>query len=101
MTRQRSPSYPSVPLTQAIELVRKIHKTCRTNIITRDDAVREMGYSGLTGRSLKVLAALIQFGLLERAGKGDVRVTQRAVEILHGIDPADRNEAMLEAVVAP
>lgn len=60
-----------------------------------------MGYSGLTGRSLKVLAALIQFGLLERAGKGDVRVTQRAVEILHGIDPADRNEAMLEAALAP
>lgn len=101
MSRQRSPSYPSVPLQQAVDLVAKIHKTCRTNIITREDAVREMGYSGLTGRSLKVLSALIQFGLLDKAGKGDVKVTQRAVEILHGIDRADREEAMLEAALAP
>ena len=101
MARQRSPSYPSVPLGQAVDLVAKIHKSCRTNIITREDAVREMGYSGLTGRSLKVLASLLQFGLLERTGKGDVKVTRRAVEILHGIDEADRNEAMLESAFAP
>lgn len=101
MTRQRSPSYPSVPLNQAVDLVAKIHKTCRTNIISREDAVREMGYSGLTGRSLKVLAALLQFGLLEKAGKGDVRVTRRSVEILHGIEQSDRDEAKLEAALAP
>lgn len=101
MTRQRSPSYPSVPLEQAVDLVAKIHKSCRTNIITREDAVREMGYSGLTGRSLKVLSSLLQFGLLEKAGVGDVRVTRRAVEILHGIESADRDEALLEAALAP
>lgn len=101
MTRQRSPSYPSVPLNQAVDLVAKIHKTCRTNIISREDAAREMGYSGLTGRSLKVLAALLQFGLLEKAGKGDVRVTRRSVEILHGIEQSDRDEAKLEAALAP
>lgn len=101
MSRMRSPSYPSVPLGQAVDLTSKIHRTCRTNVITRENAVREMGYSGLTGRSMKVLAALLQFGLLEKTGKGDVKVTQRAVEILHGIDTADRNEAMLEAAFAP
>lgn len=101
MSRMRSPSYPSVPLKQAIDLTSKIHRTCRTNVITRENAVHEMGYSGLTGRSMKVLAALLQFGLLEKTGKGDVKVTQRAVEILHGIDPEDRNEAMLDAARAP
>lgn len=101
MSRMRSPNYPSVPLKQAIDLVSKIHRTCRTNIVTRENAVHEMGYSGLTGRSMKVLAALLQFGLLEKTGKGDVKVTQRAVDILHGIDQADRNEAMLEAAYAP
>lgn len=101
MTRQRSPSYPSVPLNQAVDLVKKIHKSCRTNVITREDAVKEMGYSGLTGRSLKVLAALLQFGLLEKAGKGDVKVTRRAVEVLHGIEQTDRDEALLEAANAP
>jgi hypothetical protein len=101
MSRMRSPSYPSVPLKQAIDLVGKIHRTCRSNTITRENAVHEMGYSGLTGRSMKVLSALLQFGLLEKTGVGDVKVTQRAVDILHGIDESDRNEAMLEAAYAP
>jgi hypothetical protein len=101
MSRMRSPSYPSVPLKQAIDLVSKIHRSCRSNVITRENAVHEMGYSGLTGRSMKVLSALLQFGLLEKAGTGDVKVTQRAVDILHGIDESDRNEATLEAAYAP
>jgi hypothetical protein len=101
MSRMRSPSYPSVPLSQAIDLAGKIHRTCRTNVITRENAVQEMGYSGLTGRSMKVLSALLQFGLLEKTGKGDVKVTQRSVEILHGIDESDRDEAILEAAYAP
>lgn len=101
MARQRSPSYPSLPLNQAIDLVEKIHKTCRTNIISREDAAREMGYSGLTGRSLTVLSALLQFGLLEKTGKGDVRVSRRAVDILHGIDQSERDEAKIEAALAP
>lgn len=101
MSRMRSPSYPSISLDQAIDMVGKIHRSCRSNIITRENAAHEMGYSGLTGRSLKVLAALIQFGLLERTGKGDVRVTSRAVDILHAIDPNDQQEAILEAAFAP
>lgn len=101
MERMRSPNYPSVSLPQAIDLVAKIHKTCRSNVIAREVAVREMGYSGMTGRSMKVLSALLQFGLLEKTGKGDVKVTQRAVDILHGIEDEDRDEAMLEAAFMP
>jgi hypothetical protein len=101
MSRMRSPSYPSVPLMQAIDLVSKIHRSCRSNIITRENAVHGMGYTALSGRSMKVLSALLQFGLLEKAGTGDVKVTQRAVEILHGIEESDRNEATIEAAYAP
>lgn len=97
MVRMRSPNYPSIPLRQAVELARKIHSLNRTNIIDRDVAVRDMGYSGVTGRSLKVLAALIQYGLLSKSGNGSVRVTQTAVDILHGIDETDRNAALLRA----
>lgn len=101
MARQRSPSYPAISITQAIEFIGKIHKSCRSNVIDRETAARELGYSGLTGRSMKVLADLVQFNLLEKTGKGDVKVTQLAVDILHGIDPADRQQAMLEAALAP
>lgn len=101
MERQRSPSYPSLTLEQAIDMVSKIHKANRTNVISRETAARDMGYTGLTGRSLTVLASLAQYGLIEKAGKGDVKVTRRTVEILHPVEDAHRVEAILEAAQAP
>jgi hypothetical protein len=100
MTRMRSPSYPSIPLRQAVDLTGKIFKSCRTNVVSREVAAEAMGYSGLTGRSLSVIAALIQFGLLTKAGKGDVKVTQTAVDILHG-EERDRNPALRKAGFSP
>lgn len=97
MARLRSPSYPSIPLEEALDLVQKIHSRNRTNAISREAAARDMGYSGLTGRSLKVLAALIQYGLLEPAGKAQTRVTQRAVTIVHGLIPERKKAALKEA----
>lgn len=101
MERQRSPSYPSLSLEQSIEMVGKIHKPNRTNVISRETAAKDMGYAGLTGRSMTVLASLMQYGLIEKAGKGDVKVTRRAVEILHPVEEAHRAEAIVEAAAAP
>lgn len=101
MERQRSPSYPSLTLEQAIDLVEKIHKANRTNVISRETAAKDMGYTGLTGRSLTVLASLAQYGLVEKAGKGDIKVTRRAVEILHPIEESHKAEAIIEAAQAP
>ncbi|MES2724771.1 MAG: hypothetical protein V4656_16590 [Pseudomonadota bacterium] len=101
MERQRSPSYPTLTLEQAIEMVGKIHKANRTNVISRETAARDMGYSGLTGRSLTVLGSLAQYGLVEKAGKGDIKVTRRAVEILHPVEESHRAEAIAEAAAAP
>lgn len=101
MERQRSPSYPSLTLEQAIDMVGKIHKANRTNVISRETAARDMGYSGLTGRSLTVLGSLAQYGLVDKAGKGDIKVSRRAVEILHPVEEAHRAEAIIEAALAP
>ncbi|WAC48426.1 hypothetical protein OVA03_00390 [Asticcacaulis sp. SL142] len=101
MARMRSPNYPSLSLTQSVDMVAKIHRLNRTNVITREDAAHALGYSGLTGRSMTVIAALIQFGLLSRVGTGDVRVTQTAVEILHAENERERNEALIKAAFTP
>lgn len=101
MERQRSPSYPSLTLEQSIEMVAKIHKANRTNVISRETAARDMGYTGLTGRSMTVLGSLAQYGLLDKAGKGDVKVTRRAVDILHPVEDSHRIEAIVEAAQAP
>lgn len=101
MERQRSPSYPSLSLPQAIDMVGKLHKSNRTSVISRETAAKDMGYTGLTGRSLTVIAALSQYGLIDRAGKGDIKVSRRAVDILHAVDDADRAEAIQDAAFAP
>lgn len=101
MARMRSPSYPSISLDEAIGLVRKVHEKSRTNLIDREAAAKDMGYTGLTGRSLTVLSGLIQFGLLEKAGKGGVRVTRTTVDILHGLTDEIKKSALMRAGTSP
>ena len=84
MTRIRSPGYPSIGVGQAIEIVRKLYDKVRKNPIDREAAAKELGYSGMTGMAAKMLSNLNHFGLIEKAGKGDLRVTDLAVEALYG-----------------
>lgn len=101
MERSRSPNYPAIPLDQAIDLIGKLHSRNRTNVIPRESAAKDMGYSGLTGRSLKLLGALAQYDLVKGSGKGNLQVTPIAVDILHGIAPSDRKSALRHAGTAP
>lgn len=101
MSRVRSPSYPSINLEQAIVFASKIHSSNRTNPIDREAAVRDMGYTGITGHSGKMLANLLQYGLLEKFGKGEVRITSRAVDILHPGFPEQRVRALRSAAFEP
>lgn len=101
MERSRSPNYPSIPLDQAIDLIAKLHSKSRTNVIDRESAAKDMGYSGLTGRSLKILGALAQYDLVKSSGKGSLRVTPVAVDIIHGISDDDRKAALRHAGTAP
>lgn len=100
-TRMRSPNYPGTPLQQAIDIVGKIFKVERTNPVDREVAAKAAGYTGISGRSAKVLADLSQYGLLERTGKSGVRVTKRAVEILHPDNIESRQTALREAAFEP
>ncbi|NEI68591.1 hypothetical protein GR212_03325 [Rhizobium lusitanum] len=101
MSRVRSPGYPSLSLSQAIDFSKKIHAVNRTNAIDREAAAKDMGYSGVTGHSGKIIASLLHYGLLEKAGAGGVRITSRAIDILHPDRVADRKSALYEAAFAP
>ncbi|MDX2264003.1 MAG: hypothetical protein NW215_03420 [Hyphomicrobiales bacterium] len=98
-TRMRSPSYPSTALSEAIDLIAKLHKAERTNPTERGVAVQAMGYSGISGRSAKILSDLAQYGLLEKGAKNEVRVSRRAVEILYPDSAASKRRAIREAVL--
>lgn len=97
----RSPTYPSTPLAEAIEIIRKLHQVERKNPIDREVAAKALGYSGISGRSATVLSNLIQYGLLEKAGKNEVRVTDRAVEIIYPHSDQDRATALRAAAREP
>lgn len=101
MTRMRSPNYPAIPLKQAIDLAGKIFKSDRANIIDKEVAAQHMGFVGLNGRTLKLLAALSQYGLLDKVGKGNVRISKTTVSILHGLNDAEKKDALAVAAASP
>lgn len=101
MARMRSPNFPGIPLEQAVALAGAIFKQNRQNLITRETAAKDLGYTGLTGRSLKLLGAMNQYDLIENKAGGNMRVTDTAREILHGIEPEDRLAALRAAGRAP
>jgi len=101
MARQHSPGYPNMALSKAISAVQKIFDADRQAPVDRVVAAKHIGYSGQSGASDKALASLAHYGLLEKAGKGETRVTQLAVDILHPESSAARRAALREAGLNP
>ncbi len=97
----RSPSYPSMSLRDAVAAVAKIEKLYRSNPVDRQVAAKLLGYSSLSGPANKSLASLAHFGLLERAGKGEARVTPRARAILHADNDQEMTDNLLAAALEP
>lgn len=97
----RSPSYPSLSLEEAIEAVRKIDGRYRSAAVDRLNAAKLIGFTTQSGPANQALASLAAYGLLERAGKGDTRVTERARAILHPDTDEERLQNVLAAAWSP
>lgn len=97
----RSPSYPSMGLEDAISAVETLHKQYRNSAIDREVAARLIGFNTLSGPANKALAALASYGLVERAGKGEMRVTDRARTILYEDDVSKRRDSLVAAAQEP
>ena len=97
----RSPAYPSMSLEDAVDAVEKIEAQYRGSPVDREDGAKLLGYSGGTGPANKALAALASYGLVERAGKGMMRVTSRARSIIHPDSDADRDRELAQAALEP
>lgn len=101
MTRVRSPGYPNASLSEVIDLARKIHERDGRHPVSREVAAQHMGFSGLTGSSDRALSALLHFGLAEKAAKGEVRVTDVVLQLIHPHSPEERRAALREAAFSP
>lgn len=101
MARMRSPNFPSLSLEEAVSFAKVIWDKNRKALIPREAAAKDLGYTGLTGRSMQVLGALNQYGLVEVTAKGQTRVTQLAEDIFIGFPERVKREAVTNAGRAP
>lgn len=101
MSRTRSPGYPNFSLREAVKRAERIFSADRRNPIDRENAAKHMGYSGISGAADKALATMMHFGLLERTGKGEVRISQAALDILHPDNETQRKQALYAAAYRP
>lgn len=97
----RSPSYPAMPLREAIAAVGKIEAQYRTSPVDRVAGAKLIGYKSLSGPANQALAALASYGLVDRAGKGEMRVTQRAKAILHPDNNEEKSKNLWDAALEP
>ena len=97
----RSPSYPASPLGEAISQVRKIETLYRLSPVDRVAAAKVIGYSGMSGPAAQALSALAHYGLVERAGKGEMRVTPLAQAILHPNNDLEKHKSLHRAAFEP
>jgi hypothetical protein len=88
-------------LAKTISLAKIIHDKDRQSPIDRIVAAKHIGYTSLSGASEKVLACLSHYGLAERTGKGELRISDLAVDILHPHTQQDKRQALLQAAFRP
>lgn len=86
MAKSRSPRYPNIPISEAIQKVRAIYEQEQTDPASAEVMAEHMGYKGLNGASLKALSSLRKYNLLEGRGD-DLRVSRDAQTLI--LDPAD------------
>jgi hypothetical protein len=100
MAKMRSPNYPALALPQAIESARELWNAEKRTPVSHETAAKAMGFQALSGPARVTIGALRQYGLIDKSEKGHVRISERAVTLLHG-NEADRAQALADAAASP
>lgn len=97
----RSPNYPQMNITQAIDRIKKVYAEEHTHSVPDQSIAVALGYSSLNGTSKVVLSSLKKFGLLVPSGDG-FKVSQDAVAILElPADDSTRIVAIHKSALRP
>lgn len=98
--RIRSPNYPSLSLPAAIARIEPVYERERQHPMSRDVALKGLGYSSANGAALGTLSAVTKYGLLDKVG--DLyKVSTRTLAILHPSTPEEKTAALRQAAFAP
>ena len=106
MARQRSPSYPAISISEAIDRARTLYDAEHRSPAPWQTVVEHWGYKANGGGGQTTIAALKKYGLIAYEGSGKnrkARLTDLAVNIL--LDkrdpPTERDAAVREAALTP
>lgn len=100
MAKSRSPNYPALMLSSAVEAARKLWDAEKRTAVSNEAAALSMGYKSLSGPARVAIGAMRQYGLIERAEKGHIRLSELAVKALHG-EPVEQIKAISQAAQTP
>jgi hypothetical protein len=99
MAKMRSPNYPAIGLSTAVELTKKLWNKEHKTPVNASVAASAIGYKGLSGPSRTALAAMKKFGLLDD-DKNGMKVSNLAVNILH-TSGEEQLSALRQAAIQP
>jgi hypothetical protein len=85
MAKVRSPNYPTVNLSAALELIRPAFKADNRNKMSRAVLAKHMGHKTLNGQALTKLGAVRAYGLIE-GSSDELRLSDDAVFVLASPD---------------
>jgi hypothetical protein len=100
--RDRSPKFPYINLTLAIERCRQTYIASKGNAVRLIDAAGDWGVSYTSSSTLRIAAALLAYGLIADEGSGDsrkIRLTPDAIRILNDSRPGVKESLLAEAAL--
>src|ERR1700688_1425958 len=100
MAKHRSPNCPQITFAEAIEKGRRVYVEEHTHPAAKEVVAKDLGYSGLNGRSLTLIGALRQYGILEGSSEA-LRVTKDAIAYFELDDGPEKTAAMRRMALAP
>lgn len=100
MTKERSRAYPSLDLKVAITKLTNVSKNLGNGSFAKDEVILGMGYKSVSGSSQRALAALGQYGLIEKS-KGIYSVSGLGRSILFPEDDQQQASAIKDAALTP
>jgi hypothetical protein len=101
MAKERSPNYPGIALSSAVELVKRLFDKERRSVVAVEEAVGHWGHESLSGPARVRVAALRQYGLIDVMKDNKIRVSDLGLTVCIPPDERDYKAALKEAALSP
>jgi hypothetical protein len=88
MAKDRSPNYPAFSLPAALQFAKKLYGKEGRTPSPLEAVAKALDYSSVSGPVRSKVAAMKQYGLVEEAPQGKMRVSERALRLIKH-DPND------------